>query len=212
MKDIIIFGAGGMGREIIGLIENINIIVPTWNILGFLDDNEFYWGQQINGYMVHGGKDWLQNIKADIYLTCGIGVSAARKSFYNSIIQYPKVILATLVDPTASINKTVKIGVGSVICRNSTINIDSIIGNGVLLNTGASVGHDAVIGDFCTLLTSSMVSGSTLIGECCEIGSGAFVLQGKKITSNCTIAPLTAVLKNIDEAGLYSGNPARRFK
>ena len=39
MTEIIIVGAGGCGREVVNWIEDINKIEPTWNILGFLDDN-----------------------------------------------------------------------------------------------------------------------------------------------------------------------------
>ena len=36
MKDIVIIGAGGFGREVAWLIEDINKIEPQWNILGFV--------------------------------------------------------------------------------------------------------------------------------------------------------------------------------
>ena len=42
MKDIIIIGAGGIGREVIFIIEEINKQTPTLNILGFIDDNIFH--------------------------------------------------------------------------------------------------------------------------------------------------------------------------
>ena len=39
MTDIIVVGAAGCGREIVNWIEDINKDKPTWNIIGFLDDN-----------------------------------------------------------------------------------------------------------------------------------------------------------------------------
>ena len=38
MKKLIIFGAGGMGRETAWLVERINDVSPTWDLLGFMDD------------------------------------------------------------------------------------------------------------------------------------------------------------------------------
>ena len=38
MKDIIIVGAGGCGREVANWIEDINKEKKTWNILGFIDE------------------------------------------------------------------------------------------------------------------------------------------------------------------------------
>ncbi|MDR1459358.1 MAG: serine acetyltransferase, partial [Bacteroidales bacterium] len=40
MKDIAIYGAGGLGREIACLIRHINENEPTWNLIGFFDDGK----------------------------------------------------------------------------------------------------------------------------------------------------------------------------
>ena len=40
MKDIAIYGFGGYGREIASIIKCINTIEPTWNIIGFFDDDK----------------------------------------------------------------------------------------------------------------------------------------------------------------------------
>ena len=39
MKDIVIIGAGGIGREVAWIIEEINEVNSTWNIVGFVDEN-----------------------------------------------------------------------------------------------------------------------------------------------------------------------------
>ena len=39
MKDLIIVGASGFGRELVQWVEDVNANCPEWNILGFLDDN-----------------------------------------------------------------------------------------------------------------------------------------------------------------------------
>lgn len=213
MKDIVIFGAGGLGKEIAWLIENINIKEPIWNILGFLEDENHSdnWGKMINGYPVLGGNKWLQEINKPIYVICAIGKSSVRKSVYEKVSSYPNIKIATLIDPSVRIDKTVQIGKGSIICRNCTITVNTKIGEGVLMNTGASIGHDSIIGSYCTFLTNSIAAGHTQMGECCDIGSGAFILQGKTIIANTTIAPLSSVLKDIIDSGTYSGNPARRI-
>ena len=38
MKDIAIYGFGGFGREVACVIQAINEIEPTWNLVGFFDD------------------------------------------------------------------------------------------------------------------------------------------------------------------------------
>ena len=39
MKDIVIIGSGGLAKEVVFLIEEINKIENKWKILGFIDDN-----------------------------------------------------------------------------------------------------------------------------------------------------------------------------
>ena len=39
MKDIAIYGAGGFGREVACLIKRINEKAPTWNFIGFFDND-----------------------------------------------------------------------------------------------------------------------------------------------------------------------------
>ena len=40
MKNIVLYGASGFGREVAYIIERINKISPTYNLLGFLDDGD----------------------------------------------------------------------------------------------------------------------------------------------------------------------------
>ena len=52
MKDLYIIGAGGFGREVAWIVERINSIKPTWNLKGFIDDNETLWGSTEGEYHV----------------------------------------------------------------------------------------------------------------------------------------------------------------
>src|ERR1700757_549255 len=54
MQDLVILGAGGASREIAEAVEEINRGRPTWNLLGFLDDDPAKIGRVINGVRVLG--------------------------------------------------------------------------------------------------------------------------------------------------------------
>ena len=214
MKDIVIYGSGGLGKEVIWLIENINSYAPTWNVLGYIVSDSYsdLIGTVIYGYKVLGSEIWLSNLENEINVICAIGKGSVRKSIYERVAFYSNVKIATLIDPSVRIDKTVSVGDGSIICLNCSVTVDSIIGKGVLLNINSLIGHDAKVGDYCTFLPHSMAAGNTVIGECCEIGSGAFIIQGAKIVENTTIAPLSAVYKDISNSGMYVGNPARQMR
>ena len=213
VHDIVIIGAGGLGKEVAWLIQNINNQTPSWNILGFIEDkiSSDLLGTEVYGYKVLGDETWLSKYGKEIYVVCAIGRGSIRKSVYEKVSKYPNVILATLIDPTVKVDRSVNIGVGTIICRNCIVTIDINIGKGVLINTGASIGHDSNVDNYCTFLTNSIAAGHTTFGECCDIGSGSFILQGKNIAANTVLAPLSSVLKDITEPGIYAGNPARRM-
>ena len=40
MKDLVIVGAGGFGREVAWLVEEINEVSKEWNLVGFIDENK----------------------------------------------------------------------------------------------------------------------------------------------------------------------------
>ena len=61
MKKLIIITAGSGSREVLLAIEEINRISPTWEILGFVDENPDLIGKEIDGYPVFDHKK--QNYK-----------------------------------------------------------------------------------------------------------------------------------------------------
>jgi len=212
-KNIVIYGVGGFGREVAWLIERINKVKFAWNVLGFIDDvkTEMY-GKNIDNIKLLGGRDWFATHKEEIYVTCPVGSSKGRRSMYQSLEQYKNVKCATLIDPSVIIGNTSTIGEGSIICYGARITINVSIGKGVAINTGSSVGHDSELSDYCTLFTNVMVSGTAKIGENSEIGSGAFILEYVTVGKDIVVAPLSSVLKDIIDPGVYVGNPARRIK
>lgn len=213
MKRLVIYGAGGFGREVAWLVERINNNHVEWNVLGFIDDvkTEMY-GKTINGLSVLGGKEWFDTHKDEVYVTCAMGKSQSRHKIYSSLELLSHVKLATLVDPSVLMADTSSIGEGSIVCCGSRIMTNVTLGKGVVLNTGSAVGHDSVLDDYCTLLTNVMISGTVKIGENVEIGSGAFVLEFKTVGRDIIIAPLSSVLTDITASGIYAGNPARRIR
>ena len=76
-KDIVIIGAGGFGREIAWLIEDINKVKNEWNIVGFVDDDESVQGKDINGYKVIGNINWLK--EQELFVVNAIGNPVIKK-------------------------------------------------------------------------------------------------------------------------------------
>lgn len=210
MKDLYIIGAGGFGREVAWIVERINSIKPTWNLKGFIDDNETLWGSKEGEYHVFGGCEYLSALE-DVYAVCAVGSSNVRKKIIEKL-KDTSVKFATLIDPSVLYSNSVKIGEGAIVCAGTIITVDVNIGDHVIVNLDCTIGHDAVIDNFVTIYPSVNVSGNVLIGECSELGTGTQIIQGKKVISNTIIGAGAIVVKDCIESGTYVGSPAKKIK
>lgn len=207
IRDIVIIGAGGFGREICWLIEEINNNEKKFNILGFIDDDYDKRGKIINGYKVLGGIDYLKN-KKNIYFTCAIGNVGIKKS----IVQKVKSLgirAQTLIHPSVVYGGFNKIGEGAIICAGSIITTNTIIKDYVTINLSCTVGHDAVIEEYCTLYPSVNISGNCVIGKLSELGTKTAIIQGVKIGQKTITGAGTVVVKNMDGNCTIVGIPAK---
>lgn len=104
-----------------------------------------------------------------------------------------------------------KIGEGSVICPGTVLTVDINMGVHCFINLNCTIGHDTIIGNFTTLHPGVNVSGNCKIGELVTIGSNAVLRDGITICDNVTIGAGAVVVKDISEAGVYVGSPAKKI-
>ncbi|BDU80959.1 acetyltransferase [Clostridium perfringens] len=210
MKDLVIVGAGGFGREVAWLVEQINEVSKEWNLIGFIDENKEMHETLINGYKVLGGIDWLKD--KDIYYVCAIGNSKIRKDIVERINKF-KLKAATIIHPSVLINKKyVEVGEGCIICASSILTVNIKLGKHVILNLDCTVGHDAILKDFVTVYPSVNISGNCIIDKCVELGTGTQIIQGKTIGENTIIGAGSVVIKNIEKNRTAVGIPAKTIK
>ncbi len=204
-RDLIIIGAGGFARETAWLVERINSVKATWNLLGFMDNDPETIGKFINGYPVLDEADHEEKYQ-DVWYVCAIGPSKSRRRVVN---KYEQAKFATLIDPDVKISKRVEIGAGSIICAGNIITVNITIGKHVIINLDCTIGHDVVMGDFVTLYPSVNVSGLTNIGDCTEIGTGTQIIQMKSIGRESIVGAGAVVIRNVPEKCTVVGNPAK---
>ena len=207
-----IVGASGFGREVAWLVERINQVSPTWNLLGFLDDNGALLGSRINGYPVLGNVQDVDQFP-DAWFVCAIGSSAIRKKVVDKMLEKnPDVKFGTVIDPSAEISDLVTIGQGTIICAHTIVTVNIRIGDHVIMNLDCTVGHDAEIGDFVTMYPSVNVSGLCSIGCGTELGTGMQVIQAKSIGENTVIGAGSVVVRDIPSNCTAVGSPAKPIK
>ena len=207
-----IIGASGFGREVAWLVERINKVKPTWNLLGFVDDNLDIQGCEVNGYPVVGTSFDVAQFPNSSFV-CAVGSARVREAIIQRVTEVnPKIQFATVIDPTVEMSDYVTIGEGGIICAHSIITTNITIGNHVIVNLDCTIGHDAVLKDYVTVYPSVNISGNTVIGRCSELGTGMQIIQGKSIGDRSIVGAGAIVVKDIPGKCTAVGSPARPIK
>lgn len=208
MDKIVIIGAGGFGREVHWLIEELNKNQNRWDFLGYIDDN-IPVGTIINGYPIIGSVEWLNDKQLNV--VCAIADPTTKKNVIAKL-SFSKNLFPTLIHPNVTLSKFVEIGEGSIICLGSILTVNIKIGKFVIINVNSTIGHDSVIQDYSTVLPSASISGNVLVNERVSIGTGARILQGLSIGTNSVIGAGAVVTKNVPNNVVSIGIPAKTIK
>lgn len=211
MKDIVIYGSGGMAREIVELIEDINEITPTWQIKGYIDDMKGANQEVINGYPVLGTNEILKDLDHDIYMVLAIADPCAKERIYQTILTY-NFNFATLVHPTAKIAKNAIIGKGSIIGIGCIISVGVVIGHHVFLNMRTVVGHDTVIKDYVSCLVNCIIAGNVVINEGAFLGSNCVIMEKKRIGQKAKISMGSVVNFDVMDDTVVMSRPSKTMK
>ncbi|MEE3485534.1 MAG: acetyltransferase [Bacteroidales bacterium] len=212
MKDIAIYGAGGFGKEVACLIKRINEVSPTWNLIGFYDDNPELKGKMISHYaLCLGGIDELNAHTEPLSVTISVGNPSTVRSIVEKITN-PRVDYPNLIGKSFFIvdKETFSIGRGNIIQGPGAASCDVVLGDFNVLNGEVVLGHDVRIGSYNTFMPSSHISGEVQIGDGNFFGVNCVVLQQLKIGNNVRLGAGSALMTKPKDGNLYIGVPAKK--
>jgi sugar O-acyltransferase (sialic acid O-acetyltransferase NeuD family) len=202
-KKICIFGAGGFAKEVYYLA-----VQCLHRADAFID-------------LHAGGFCCNTKIESEDYFdpskhlaVVAVGNPKVREKIVNQIIaRHGENVFATLIAPTANImSPAIKIGKGSIICANCILTCDIELGPFAQLNLATTIGHDVKTGEFFTTAPGVHVNGKVIVGDRAYFGSNASTVEDVSICSDVTIGAGACVAKNITEAGIYVGIPAKKLE
>ena len=206
MNDIYIVGASGFGREVAWLIEELE----TWNIAGFIDDNESIQNTIINNIPVIGNTDFLLDMKDNINVVIAIGNPYIREKIVQKLISKETICFPNIIAKDVRISKYVKMGIGNIICTGTILTTNISLGNFNHINLDCTVGHDVVLNDYITVYPSVNISGNVNIDYYSELGTGSKIIQGKTLAKSVVLGAGAVVVKNLEESGTYVGVPTKK--
>lgn len=210
MNKIAIIGAGGFGREVKMLIENINEADNQFEIVGFYDDKEFQ--GDINGIPYLGKLEKLNAVDYPLSVAVSIAEPKIKKRIVESItnknIEFPN-----LIHPSVIIGRdNVNIGKGNIICAGVIITVDIELEDFIILNLSCTVGHDTTIKKYCSFMPTVNISGEVLINEGVYAGTGSKIINLLEIGENTVIGAGAVVAKSLPANCTAVGVPAKPIK
>jgi len=209
MKKIVIVGAGGFGREMLGWVQQHPSCGKEWEVVGFLDDR----ADALDGFdyslrVIHGIGEYRPS--PDDLLLMALGNPATKKKIAESLLASGAKFM-TFVHPSAIVGNHVELGEGAVICPRCVLTSDIIVGDFAMYNVASTSGHDVRVGDYCTLSGQCELTGGVVLEEGVFLGCHALVIPGKRIGAWATVGAGAVVISNVKPGTTVFGNPAKRI-
>lgn len=208
---LVILGAGGFARETLDVIDAINAVTPSWDVLGFVVDSQYGEpGTLVQEKPILGGFEWFSHY-SDVYVVCAVGAPEHRKRMVERMHAY-RVKFATLVHPSVIRTRWLTIGDGVVIAAGSVLSNTIQIGDHVHINPSSTIGHDVTLESFVSLAPGTLISGNVRIQEGAYIGTGAKIIEKKTIGAWSIVGAGSTVIKDVPANATVVGTPARVIK
>jgi sugar O-acyltransferase (sialic acid O-acetyltransferase NeuD family) len=139
----------------------------------------------------------------------GTGQPKNRKKVRNVFDQIRDDQFIKLVNKSADLSSTVKLGKGIIINSLTCIAAHTAIGDFSFINRGCTIGHHTNLEKYVTINPGVNIAGNVSIGEGSLIGLGSNVIDGIKIGSNSIIGAGSVVTKDIPDNVVAYGSPCK---
>lgn len=210
MFDIVILGAGGMGRETYEVIQDTYKDNAEYRVKGFLSDVlDVLDG--FEGYPPLLGTIKDYEVQPNDRFILAIGDVAGRRKVAESILARGGEFI-NLISNLAKVDRTAKIGRGVIIFPFSHIGANAVIGDFCLMNLSTIVGHDSNLGQFSELTPFSVLGGTVITGEECYFGMHSTVANKVTLGNRVVISQGSVTQKNQPDDVLILGVPGKRIR
>ncbi len=207
--DVVVYGAGGHAKIVLATLE----LFEDYRVVGLLDDDTWKHGQVSSGYVVLGGSEQIQLLRAQ-----GIGHAIVaigdnnRRIHIASRLQVAGYTLIQLVHPAATVLRGARIGAGTVVLPYAFVGADAVVGENAIISVGAMVGHDCRVGSGAQLCPKASLGGGATVGAKAFVGMAAVILPLVSIGSDAKVGAGSTVIHDLPDGVTAVGLPARTVK
>ena len=210
VRELLLVGAGGLAREAAEAVRATNAVEPTWDLLGFLDDDPAKRGAVIGGLPVLDGVEGIHDHpNAQVLLCPGRPDNYVGRCGLDKRLELDEDRYATVVHPSATVGTSCEIGRGSVVLAHVDLTADVVVGRHVVVMPQVVLTHDVRVDDFATLASGVRLGGACRVAEGAYIGSGAILREGTTVGEWALVGMGSIVTYDVPAERLWFGAPAR---
>lgn len=210
MKNLIIIGARGFGREIVDFAKYCRGYNTEFTIKGFLDDKKEALDEFINYPPIISSVEEYQIEKDDVFIS-GLGSVFYTEHYVNMVLNKGGIFI-NLIHKNAVLRENVILGSGIIIGAGSLVSTDVEIGDFTQIMSYCVIGHDVKIGKFCRLGDFVFIGGYVKVSDSSFLAVRSTILANISIGNNVTVGACSLVIKNIKPEITVFGNPAKELK
>lgn len=208
-----VVGAGGFGREVIGIIREMISDQPfltSQKIVFVVENTEV---KNIAGFDVLTPEEFSEAPYDEKFFNVAIGDSVTRERLASMLMETGAKPF-TIKSSNSIQYDSSDIHDSAIFCPFTCVTADAKIGKFFHANLYSYVAHDCIIGDYVTFAPGVKCNGNVIIGNHVYVGSGAIIKQGSakrpiSIGDGAIIGMGAVVTKSVPPGVTVFGNPAK---
>ena len=207
MKDVVIFGAGGLGCLVLDTLLQSERYRPA----AFLDNDPRKHGTTVDGLPVLGDFQQISKVqKNGVHAAIvAIGDNAARVLIAEELERCGFTLISA-IHPLASIAPSARLGKHLIIGSRVTVCVHANVADHCVLLAGAIVEHDNKLGRGVFLHPAARLAGAVEVDDRAVIGIGACIIPCRKVGREARVEPGAVVIRDVLPGTVVGGAPAVR--
>ncbi len=207
LRQLVIVGAGGFGREILAWARHSRGFQTEWVIKGFIDDADDPLKAHPAPAPVLGRiADYAPS--SDEVFVCGVGVPAYREKLISMLASRGGEFIQ-LIHQTVVFGNEVSLGSAVVLCPFSLVSSNATLEDGVAVNCYSSVDHDVRVGKWSQISCHCDLTAEVQLGTKVFLGSKVSIIPKIVIGDSAYVGAGSVVTRNVPPGAKVVGNPAR---